>query len=265
MDDGDGDGVPNNSVQQLTGNVGQKIENKSATLPSACNNQAVVQLRWAMRDVSRTQNRPSFAVDNISVTVPVTNYTLTTAVSPTSSGTVTLNPAGGTYSSGTVVAMTANPAAHYHFVNWTGSVTGTVSPTNVTMDANKSVTANFALDQYALSVAASPTAGGTVTGGGTYDYGTSVPVTATANPNYHFVNWTGPVADPNSASTTVTVTGATSVTANFALDTYTLATAVDPALSGTVTGAGTYDYGTSAPIEALPRRSTTTSWSGPVT
>jgi len=36
------------------------------------------------------------------------------------------------------------------------------------------VTANFALDQYTLTTAANPAAGGTVTGGGTYDYGTVV-------------------------------------------------------------------------------------------
>ncbi len=211
---------------------------------------------FALRQGSST---PKLKVDGIrvattwadAVAAAAVNYTLTTAVSPASSGTVTLNPAGGSYASGTNVTMTANAAAHYHFVNWTGSVTGSVSPTTVTMDANKSVTANFALDQFALTVLASPTAGGTVTGGGTFDYGTPAPITATANPGYTFVNWTGSgIADPNAASTTATVDVAKTVTANFTLNTYTLTTGVDPVGGGTVSGGGTYSHGATATLSA---------------
>ncbi len=41
---------------------------RSITLPAACDNQPVVQLRWANRDLSGGGSRPSFAIDNISVT-----------------------------------------------------------------------------------------------------------------------------------------------------------------------------------------------------
>ena len=44
-------------------------------------------------------------------------------------------------------------------------------------------------------------------------------LSATPNPNYAFYNWTGNVANANSASTTVTMTGPQSVAANFALAT----------------------------------------------
>lgn len=40
---------------------------KAVYLPAACNNQAVVQLRWIYRDVSGTGARASFAVDNIKI------------------------------------------------------------------------------------------------------------------------------------------------------------------------------------------------------
>lgn len=43
---------------------------------------------------------------------------------------------------------------------------------------------------YTVAVSASPAAGGIVTGGGTYKENTSATVTATANENYTFVNWT---------------------------------------------------------------------------
>jgi hypothetical protein len=48
-------------------------------------------------------------------------------------------------------------------------------------------------------------------------YGTSaiVPLTAVANSGSSFVNWTGGVANANSASTTVTMNSAKTITANF--------------------------------------------------
>jgi hypothetical protein len=68
-------------------------------------------------------------------------YTITTAV--TGSGSITLNPAGGTYAEGTAVTITATPATGYQFSNWSGGISGTTDPVSVTMNANISVTANF--------------------------------------------------------------------------------------------------------------------------
>ena len=41
--------------------------NKTVTLPGACDNQAIVQLRWVLRDSSGVGNRPGFSIDNISL------------------------------------------------------------------------------------------------------------------------------------------------------------------------------------------------------
>ena len=70
---------------------------------------------------------------------------------------------------------------------------------------------------YLLTTAANPTNEGTVTppSGNYYAPNTVVNLTATANANYAFSNWTGAVANPNSPSTTVTMNGPQSVTANF--------------------------------------------------
>jgi len=73
-------------------------------------------------------------------------YTLTMAVNPTGGGTT--NPAVGAhpgYAANQVISITATPATGYHFVNWSGAVTGSVNPTTVTMNAHKTVTANFEL------------------------------------------------------------------------------------------------------------------------
>jgi hypothetical protein len=74
--------------------------------------------------------------------------------------------------------------------------------------------------QYNLTV--SSTEGGHVTtpeeGTFTYDEGTVVNLTAKAGEGYHFVNWTGDVgtvADVSDATTTITMNGNYSITANF--------------------------------------------------
>jgi hypothetical protein len=82
------------------------------------------------------------------------------------------------------------------------------------------------IDQRTLN--SSSTTGGDVTtpgeGAYTYDHGTVVNLVATADASYHFVNWTGTavdagkVANPNAASTTVTMNGDYTVVANFAAD-----------------------------------------------
>jgi len=71
--------------------------------------------------------------------------------------------------------------------------------------------------QYQLTISASPVAGGTVSPatGGLYNAGTSVPITATPAAGYAFTNWTGNVANASSASTTVTMSAAETVVANF--------------------------------------------------
>jgi uncharacterized repeat protein (TIGR02543 family) len=49
------------------------------------------------------------------------------------------------YNLNEVVQITAIPDAGYQFDSWSGDATGILNPQNVTMDANKSVTANFSL------------------------------------------------------------------------------------------------------------------------
>jgi hypothetical protein len=50
----------------------------------------------------------------------------------------------------------------------------------------------------------------------TYNSGTVVNLQAVAEAGYHFVNWIGPVTNPNTASTTITINGTKAVTAVFA-------------------------------------------------
>lgn len=81
--------------------------------------------------------------------VPVT-YTLTT--NTTGSGTIARNPNQPNYASGKVVALTATPASGYQFTGWSGNASGTSNPLSVTMNSNKTITANFAPVQQPASL-----------------------------------------------------------------------------------------------------------------
>ncbi|MBR5725822.1 MAG: dockerin type I repeat-containing protein, partial [Muribaculaceae bacterium] len=114
-----------------------------------------------------------------------------------------------------------------------------------------SLTVEETISIFDVTVTANPTEGGTVTGGGTYDYGTSVTIVATANTGYTFINWTknGTVVSTN-PTYSFTVTENASYVANFELKSYTITATADPIEGGTVTGAGTYNHGATATLTA---------------
>jgi exo-poly-alpha-galacturonosidase len=174
-------------------------------------------------------------------------------VTSTSGGTVT-TPGIGTYTYpyGIAVNIAATANTHNHFVNWsgTGVTAGKVAnpnlaSTTITMDANYTVQANFAIDQKSLTTSA--TAGGTVTtpGIGTYfyPYGSDANIVATANPSHHFMNWTGTavtsgkVSDPFTTATKVIMDGNYTVQANFAINQYTITATADA--NGSISPSGT--------------------------
>jgi pectate lyase len=68
-------------------------------------------------------------------------FALTTSVS--GSGTIARNPDAATYPAGTVVTLTATPAAGFTFAGWSGDLSGSANPNQIVMNADHSVTANF--------------------------------------------------------------------------------------------------------------------------
>jgi len=119
-------------------------------------------------------------------------------------------------------------------------------------DTLTSVTAYFKLLSYYITAFANT--GGSTTGSGRYDYGTSCTVVATPNSGYVFTGWyeDGSIVSSN-ASYTFTVTSQHYLTATFEPDTpttYIITTTVSPAGSGTTAGGGTYTSGATANLTA---------------
>lgn len=60
-------------------------------------------------------------------------------------GTVVKTPNQATYNSGTTVQLKATPNTGYVFSSWSGDASGSINPLTVTMNANKTIAANFKL------------------------------------------------------------------------------------------------------------------------
>lgn len=106
---------------------------------------------------------------------PPITYTLTVNINPSGGGSVTKNPDLPVYISGTVVVLTPLANSGYVFSNWSNcdSVVGTTC--NMTMNANRVVTATFA-------VSATPTNTATSTATRTATWTATATRTATITP-----------------------------------------------------------------------------------
>jgi uncharacterized repeat protein (TIGR02543 family) len=178
------------------------------------------------------------------------NYTITVSASPRDGGTVT---GGGSYQQGQSCTVSATPNTGYTFTNWTenGNVVSTNANYTFTVTGNRSLVANFSQQQFTITATANPINGGTVTGGGTFNYGQSCTLTATPATGYTFVNWTKNGAQVSTNATyTFTVTESATYVAHFQLQSFTITATANPTEGGTVTGGGTYNYGQSCAVNA---------------
>jgi hypothetical protein len=194
-------------------------------------------------------------------------------------GHVTSSPAGidctascsAEFLEGTVVTLTATPAANKTFLGWTGDCSGTGECT-VTMSSAHAVQAVFSPTTYPVVIHKAGTGSGTL--GGTMvgincgqptctvnpEHGQSVTLTATAASDSTFTGWTGDCTGTGSCQLS-NVAAAKDVTATFTLKTYALTVSIGG--SGTVTSSpgsiscpGTcvqsFDHGTSVVLTPVP-------------
>ena len=219
-------------------------------------------LDWS-GDVVTTTNPITVTMDSdkfITAKFTLNQYELNVATV----GNGTAAPNSGTYDYGTVVTLTATADLGSTFLDWSGDLISTTNPVTLTMDSNKFITATFSLNQYELNVATVGT-GTAAPNSGTYDYGTVVTLTATADLGSTFIDWSGDVIS-TSNPITVTMDSDKAITATFALNQYQLTTFTDGNGSGTVSPSnGTYDHGTIITVTATANfGSSFTGWSGDV-
>ena len=186
---------------------------------------------------------------------PPGTFTLTVTKAGTGSGTVTSSDTlincgvdcTEAYNSGTVMTLTATPAAGSTFSGWSGGGCTGTGTCVVTMSAATTVTATFNTappGTFTLTVTKAGTGSGTVTSSPAgincgldctepYNSGTAVTLTATSDASSLFAGWSGGGCT-GTGTCAVTMTADTTVTVTFNLKQFTL----------TVTKAGTTGTGT---------------------
>ena len=177
-------------------------------------------------------------------------YVITVSADPAEGGMVV---GGSAFLYGENCTVFATPNAGYTFVNWTiGETVVSTAATyafSVTQDAN--LVAHFSHDQYSITVSVDPEVGGTATGGGNFTYGETCTLTATANTGYSFVNWTkNGTAVSTNANYSFTVTDSGDYVAHFSTAHHTITVSAVPAEGGSVSGGGTYQYGSIVTLRA---------------
>jgi uncharacterized repeat protein (TIGR02543 family) len=207
-------------------------------------------------------------VANFKLTPPI-QFSVVLSSSPAAGGITT---GSGSYNTGTSVTVTATPNAGYAFVNWTenGQAIAPATPSyTFTIAAKRTLVAHFNLIvvKLTLSLSSNPTAGGTTTGSGSFNPGTSVTVTATPSAGYSFTNWTESGTIVSTSSPYIfALTANRTLVANFAPITFTLNVT---AVNGTVVknpNFAKYNTGTTVQLTATPNSGYTfTSWSGDAT
>jgi hypothetical protein len=115
------------------------------------------------------------------------------------------------------------------------------------------LTAVFEPNFPVLTLAASPVAGGTNTGAGTYAYNSNVTVNATPAVGYAFLNWKqGSTVMSASPSYSFALTNHTSLTATYVATNRTITASAAPAIGGSVSGAGIVGNGANVTLTATP-------------
>ena len=166
-----------------------------------------------------------------------------------------------TVNSGTILNLEAIAGSEYYFTGWSGDLTSTVNPETITINGNKLITANFAINQYTLIIQ--------VEGSGsvgvddiaysdfiTVNSGTILSLEAIADFEYFFTQWSGDLSSTINPQL-ITMDGDKVITANFAINQYTLTIQVEGSGSVRVDDVSyadviTIDSGTEHTLEAIP-------------
>ena len=197
---------------------------------------------------------------SVSATFTQIEYALT--ITQVTGGTITVAP-DGPYHLNDGVTLTATPASGYSFSAWTGDCAGQGNPCTLTMDADKSVSATFTQNEYALTI--TQVTGGTITAApdGPYHLNDGVTLTATPAAGYSFSGWTGDCAGQGNPCI-LTMDAAKSVSGTFTQNEYILSIVSDHGTVGVVPDQATYTYGTDVVLtmEIVEMGWTFTGWSG---
>jgi hypothetical protein len=160
----------------------QAVANTGYTFSNWTENDSVVSTD---ANYTFTVNADRYLVANFTLQ----SFTIDVSANPSNGGSVS---GSDTYNYGQICTVSATANTGYTFSNWSenDSVVSTEVNYTFTVNANRTLVANFTLQSFTVVVSANPSNGGNVSGGDTYNYGQNCTVSASANTGYIFSKWT---------------------------------------------------------------------------
>ena len=185
----------------------------------------------------------------ISASFSLNSYDLT--VLAESGGSVS---GSGSFPHGSLVNVSATPNSGYSFVQWVGAgISDSTAPnTTLIMNSDQSITAQFAQSEqslFSLVLQANPPSSGILIGDGNYPQDQNVSISAEPIVGYSFDRWEGyPINNSPDSNTSLILDSNITITAHFTRLNYLIN--LDSPGGGTVTGSGTYAFGSEANLSA---------------
>ena len=141
-------------------------------------------------------------------------------------GTITLDPAGGSYAVGTTVKVSVKSDLGYAFSGWSGNLSGIATTTSLVVDADKTITASFVTTPtYSLSTTSSIGQIQLNPAGGVYNAGDEVALIPKKVFGYVFSSWSGDLTG-STVPAKISMNSNKSVVANYvSVPTYKLTSA----------------------------------------
>lgn len=174
----------------------------------------------------------------------------TLTVNVAGSGSVAKIPDQVVYDWGTNVTLTANPTIGWSFNHWSGDASGTVNPVTVNMTSDKTVTATFTQNTYALTIMVIGSGSVNPNNSGPYYYGDVVELTAVPAIGSNFDNWSGDL-NGSANPATILIDGDKMVTATFTQNEYTLTVSTVGNGIINLNNTGPYHYGDIVELTAV--------------
>ena len=168
------------------------------------------------------------------------------SVTTEGSGTVAKNPDSATYTYGTAVELTATASDGWFFSYWSGNLTGSANPATVIINGDLSFQAHFN-QEITHTITASFGTGGSITPSGAVvaNDGEDKTFTITSDTGYHILDVLvdGGSVGAVTSYTFFAVTADHTISASFALDTFTITASVGSGGDISPSGVVTVNYG----------------------
>ena len=194
--------------------------------------------------------------NDVSVNIDAQGDEYTLSISQTGQGNLNIEDGEYLFRPESQISLTASPAENWSFAHWlvNGVESGNEETIQIMMQENKDIEAVFLINTWGITLSAEPSdAVENLEGGGVYEHGDIITISALPKVGYLFSHWldNGNIYSTKQETQVVIDSNRNFVAILKPFD-FTVDVEVTPEGSGTVSGAGTFGAGSQILLTAIP-------------